>query len=472
MKTYLLEHNGEIFSLGLKVNNRGYYQEEIEKIMQDKNYKNYNIICVEDEIAKYHLCDTASNFWGLDEAVFHYKLWHDAYLDNNLNGFSLPIKVSTNNEYRSKLEQKLWQYVEYLNRPDFVYQTGLLDYIRIECKLILDALDNLINGHEQNAETVMTQMLELFIGDSFLISDLDKSYSFRGIAPFLDLRRKGYDEHYDKIMNKELTFYRVRTKRIDDTEIISDVEHILHLPYNLRDKASSMRFSATGLPGLYLGTNTYVCSKECRWNGSDELYASVFIPNSQGKKLKILNLTISQALINGIYERIRDDNNDNGRTLCKLQNAMLKIFPLVIATSFSVESEEEMKYQYLLSQALMRVANRNGIDGIAYLSMKGIDEFQYPQGVNLAIPANDISDKNLYSEKCKGFKISKPILYCGQEGKGAKSYINEINTKYDSNGFESFTSKLNIDGEMKFYGETCYGKFDDYIVSHFLGSVK
>ena len=32
MKTYLLEHNGEIFSLGLKVNNRGYYQEEIEKI--------------------------------------------------------------------------------------------------------------------------------------------------------------------------------------------------------------------------------------------------------------------------------------------------------------------------------------------------------------------------------------------------------------------------------------------------------
>lgn len=62
MKTYLLEHNGEIFSLGLKVNNRGYYQEEIEKIMQDENYKNYNIICVEDEIAKYHLCDTASNF--------------------------------------------------------------------------------------------------------------------------------------------------------------------------------------------------------------------------------------------------------------------------------------------------------------------------------------------------------------------------------------------------------------------------
>ncbi|MCM1414984.1 MAG: hypothetical protein NC430_03545 [bacterium] len=195
MKTYLLEYNGEIFTPGFKVNNRGFYREEIEKIMQSENYKNYSIICVEDEIIKYHLCDVASNCWELEEEVFRYKLWYDAYLDNNLNGFSLPIRVNTNDEYRSKLEQKLWEYVEYLNRPAFVYEAGLLGDIKIECKLILDALDNLINGREHIAETVMTQMLELFIGDSFLVSDLDKSYSFRGIAPFVDLRHEGYDKY-------------------------------------------------------------------------------------------------------------------------------------------------------------------------------------------------------------------------------------------------------------------------------------
>lgn len=462
MKTYLLEHNGKIFSPNLKVNKRGFYQEEIEKIIQNDNFENYSIICVEDEIAKYHLCDSASNFWRLDEEVFHYQLWNEAYLDNNLNGFSLPINVKTNNEYRSKLEQKLWEYVEYLNRPAFVYEKETLDCIKTECKLILNALDSRINEHEQISENLMIQILELFIGDSFLISDLDKSYSFRGIAPFLDLQNEGYDEDYAKMMDKELTFYKIRTKKIDSEEIISDVEHMLHLPYNLKNRASSTRFSIPELPCLYLGTNTYVCSKEKGWDGNDELYASVFIPNSQGKKLKILNLTISQALINGIYDRNRDGNNS---TRCKLQKAMLKIFPLVIATSFSVENEEEKKYQYFLSQVLMKVANRKGIDGIAYLSMKGWNEFQYPQGVNLAIPANDISENNLYSEKCKGFKISKPILYCGQEGKGARSYINEIFTKCDSSKLESFTSKLNIDGEMKFYGDTCYGKFDDYIVS-------
>ena len=94
-------------------------------------------------------------------------------------------------------------------------------------------------------------------------------------------------------------------------------------------------------------------------NGSDNLYASVFVPNEKGKKFKILNLTISQALINGMGDVDR-----------KLQNSMLKIFPLVIATSFSIKNDERIKYQYLISQILMKVANENGIDGIAYLSMK------------------------------------------------------------------------------------------------------
>lgn len=382
-----------------------------------------------------------------------------------LNSFSLPITVRTNHEYIEELKQKLEEYVECLKSPDSVYEKENLDFIEEEYRLIMDALDSLINGCGEDAEEIIANMLDFFMKEPFLISDLDKSYSFRGIAPFDELRRKGYDKHYDKMMEKELTFYRVRTKKKDSGEIISDEEHMLHLPYNLRDKAGSMRFSTAGVPGLYLGTTTYMCSKEVEWNGSDELYASVFIPESKGKKLKILNLTVSQALINGIYGRERDGDDKVRR---RIQNAMLKIFPLVIATSFSVESEEKIKYHYLLSQTLMKVVAKKGIDGIAYLSMKGDDEFQYPQGVNLAIPANDISDDNLYSKKCKaGFRVSKPILYCYQNSKGEKSYINENYPRYDSTGYENFTAKVSIDGEIKFYGDTSYAKFDDYLVDSF-----
>ena len=85
---------------------------------------------------------------------------------------------------------------------------------------------------------------------------------------------------------------------------------------------------------------------------TEELYASVFIPNEKGEKYRILNLTIPSSAINGIYRKA--DPNDEKKK--PLWIAMLKIFPLVIAISFTVEKEEEYKYHYLLSQSLMRVA--------------------------------------------------------------------------------------------------------------------
>ena len=53
MKTYLLEHNGHICEPRSHKNKRGFYQEEIESILKDDNYKNYNVICIEEEVAKY-----------------------------------------------------------------------------------------------------------------------------------------------------------------------------------------------------------------------------------------------------------------------------------------------------------------------------------------------------------------------------------------------------------------------------------
>lgn len=263
--------------------------------------------------------------------------------------------------------------------------------------------------------------------------------------------------------NQELSFFRVRTKKEIVKNDISKLSHIVHLPYEMRGKASNMRFSRVGCPCLYLGTTTYVCCKECGWDVSnEEMFAASFIPNEQGKKLKILNLTISQALINGIYHK----RIDNSEIKEKLQIMMLKIFPLVIATSFSVsEKNREIKYEYLISQALMKVINEIGIDGIAYLSMKGKDEFQYPQGVNLALPAWDITEEKQYSSICDAFSISLPIKFCQQDAGAKKSYINSVYKKINRFGMENYISKADVDGREIYYGDTKYGKFDNYLVS-------
>lgn len=457
MKTYIILHEGELLFPKRGTNKRGFYEKEIDEIKKHRCYKDARFICIEEEIEKYNLKTLDGNTWGLDEEVYSFKLWYDAYIDNNLNGFSIPIKAKDNNDYIISLRKTLDKYVNYLDRPAFAYEYDLLPSVKKVCETILEVLDNLIREKKDIAENKILDILRLFENDTFFIGELDKMYSFRGIAPFIDFRIKGYDKNYKKMMEEKLTFFRVRTRKFGSKEQISEVEHMLHLPYDKKDKASSTRFSISGVPCLYLGTTSYVCAKECKWdNNNEELFASVFIPNEKGKKLKILNLTISEALINGIYSR----GGDNCKKRKELQISMLKIFPIVLASSFSLEKEDEIiRYEYLLPQALMNGASRKGIDGIAYLSMKGKNEFQYPQGVNLAIPALDISQNKLYSEKCRGFEISIPVLYDRQEGKKDKSYINIICKNH-----ESVLCKVWIDEDILFYRETSYAKFDDFLI--------
>lgn len=176
-----------------------------------------------------------------------------------------------------------------------------------------------------------------------------------------------------------------------------------------------MRFSSKGKVCLYLGTTSYVCSEECRWNKKDNLYLSSYKFNEKGKRLKILNLVVLQALMNGMIPK---DKNDLFRK--DMHNAMVRLFPFVIATMFTIKTpdgvrrkkyKETTKYEYLLSQILMNVLHKAGIDGVAYLSRQGEDDFQYPQMVCLAIPVTDTYDKNEYGDLIKCFDITRPVLF-------------------------------------------------------------
>lgn len=167
---------------------------------------------------------------------------------------------------------------------------------------------------------------------------------------------------------------------------------------------------------LYLGTTSCVCSKESRWNGVDNLYLASFKFNEKGKKLKILNLVVTQSLLNGTIPRA------GCNSYCeKLHDAMIRVFPLVIATMFTITSSDEerkkadgenaIKAEYLLSEVLMNVLSKSGIDGGAYLSTQSKDEFQYPQMVCLAILVNDVSKDEEYGELINDFEMTLPVLY-------------------------------------------------------------
>lgn len=399
-------------------------------------------------------------------------------LDNNINGFTMPMVVENNAEYKNKLHQTLRNYSEAINKQAFKSEVNLVRDVRIICENIIRSLELSIGNKNEEAEEILADILKMYIQHEFGVSELDRSYAFRGIAPFEKMsNHKSYEDIYSNMMSGELTFYRARVKDKSMNEEIDKLEHIISLPYSKKDKANDLRFSSKGEVCLYLGTTSYVCSLESRWDEvKQDLYMAAFKFNKKGSKLKILNLIVSEPLINGIYNKQIDGDYER-----ELQNIMIKIFPLVIATSFTVKTSDkereekygdEVKYEYLLSQRLIKAIKKANIDGVAYLSRQGVNDLQYPHGVNLAIPMEDINDIKEYSDIYNCIEITKPLLvdkkFIAKEIMGGKeSYIN-MNYKKFHNGtldLPSIMSEVVYNGESMFYGEVPFSSIDNYLVN-------
>ena len=396
--------------------------------------------------------------------------------DNNINGFSLPIVVRSNKEYKEKLKQKLMDYANAINKPAFKSENNLICDVENICNTIINTLDLIISGKCVEADKLLADLIDSYLNHEFGVTELDKCYAFRGVSPLEKLYTSVLDEElYEDMMNDELDFFR---GRVEDKDKVEDIKGIISLPYCKKELSKDLRFSLKGEICLYLGATSYVCSQECRWDKSQKMYISAFRFNEEGKKLRILNLTISEALINGVYQKGIDNEYKS-----KLQDMMIRLFPLVIATSFTVTSsdnvrekdyKEKVKYEYLLSQRLIKAIQMAKIDGVAYLSRQGANDFQYPHGVNLAIPMNDISEDKEYSDLYKCFKITKPVLINDKIVDtelpwGEVSYINKKYTKYLSgygdNKFHNTMAEVKFGGENVFYGEISYSKMDNYLVS-------
>lgn len=204
---------------------------------------------------------------------------------------------------------------------------------------MINAFDAAKSERSKEAEKIVSQILEDYKKYPFAVSELDKSYAFRGIAPFEELRSDwGNVNIYKNMLSGDLNFFRARV--VKEKEIINELNEINYLPYSKRLLSKDMRFSSKGKVCLYLGTTSYVCSEECRWNKEDNLYLSSFKFNEKGKRLKILNLVVLQALMNGMIPR---DEKDSLRK--DLHNAMIRVFPLVIATMFTIKTSDEDRDQ-------------------------------------------------------------------------------------------------------------------------------
>lgn len=80
-------------------------------------------------------------------------------------------------------------------------------------------------------------------------------------------------------------------------------ERLFHIPFNLRDRVSTQRYSFPGLPCLYLGHSSYVCWKECGQPPDDEIWISRF-EVAKGHSVRLLDFgrtpAMTAAMLNSV----------------------------------------------------------------------------------------------------------------------------------------------------------------------------
>ncbi|MFD4928405.1 hypothetical protein ACFWMS_05645 [Peribacillus butanolivorans] len=351
--------------------------------------------------------------------------------------FVLPIKVENDCDYENTLNDVLDKYLICIEG-----KVDITVYKKTEnnVSLIKEAIKYYYNANISKAKEAINNVLESYMSNNYIVSSLDDSPALRGITRLLS------NPIIDKLANAPLSFFKARSGKK-----IYSREEFLHIPFNKRGIVATQRYSIAGVPCMYFGASSYVCWLELGKPDNEEFTISSYqIP----KDIKILNLAITQGLVNGFSQQNHD--------------SLIEFFPLVIATSFSVsEDKRQFKSEYIISQLIMQSLASFGIDGVAYVSKKiehnnpsiqtGNENF--PSCVNLAIPMKN-DNKEDYSTFAIDIRLTEPINF--------KEYLDS--TPYPCGNKISYAnlfeySTVTHNGKEVNYTSLPYSRLDNYLVN-------
>lgn len=460
---YLILRNDQILVMNEGINKRGFTQEELN------NQQNKNDVVI-DMIEDLKKCpEYSESNSGLEFASYSlYTNWYMEYNNcriMNHEDFSIPQKVNSNSDYVKRLSEILSYYQQTLRDSiSTKYEATLINDVDFICTTLLKALHLGLTGKLDEMDEKIKNLIAYYLDDEFWISELDHNYAFRGLTYYEQLHSQGSEQRYEELKENDLTFFRAVCQKKTP-----DITRMLNCPFSSISYASAGRFSKQGVSCMYLGTTSYVCAKELRFDEktSSHLFVSAIKFNEIGKKLKILNLVSSKYL--NIYDRRMDGDNKIRK---QIWLSHLKLYPIIIATSFVVENhaDNETKYEYLLSQSLMRTLKENGIDGIAYASKRDSNsDSAFPHNINLAIIVDDVSEENDYGTLKNYLSITEPV-------KLTQSFVDKISESNDDIKHQSyvnsnfcdlnnFNSKTHWLGDSVLYSRLPYSIFDDYLVN-------
>lgn len=224
---------------------------------------------------------------------------------------------------------------------------------------------------------------------------------------------KEFWEDYSFDPNKN--FYRIRIK---NANYPLSRQELFHIPFNLRGKIRTQRFSIPGFPCLYLSNSIYTAWEEMKRPNLEEIQA---IRLQNKSTLNLIDLTNSKY--GGNYNSERSDE-------LKIYDFLM--WPLIAACSIKVrEVSDHFKPEYIIPQLLLQwIRNNKSVHGIKFSSTHIDLNESKSQGnfYNLVLPVIANKENGYCENLSEMFKLTDVLswqLHQFSSGEASFSYYDE-----------------------------------------------
>ena len=249
--------------------------------------------------------------------------------------------------------------------------------------------------------------------------------------------------------SKFIRFFRVRKE--DDCGRLFSKSEMFHIPRGERHNCATYRYSAPGIPGLYLGNSSFVCWEEMRLCPLSKLQIVEF-KLKEDAELKFLDFGYSMSFIG----RLLESNYSLQSQMQKIVFPRILFFPLICAASIKTYNDKApFKEEYIIPQYLLENPKKIfEYDGVRYMSSR-IDYNIYNSllNANFAFTADDLIQDDYSSKLLNSFVISD-VYKC--------SDLININTTIPQP--TNPMTKIRLRGRMQNYNDTEFYKMD-YLLS-------
>lgn len=343
------------------------------------------------------------------------------------DSFITPVIIEKDQDYKNRLDCILTTLEKDLLSVGA--EEYYIKYISSFKEKILDVIEKYYGGFILEAQNLIDDLVDQFLGHPLAVSKVKDSISFGAKGVELDV------EFFRARCNEKIVDYKK--------------EEMLHIPFSKRALVKTERFSIPGLPCLYLGTSSYVCWIELG-RPADHMFnvSPVVLDNTQ----TILNLAIN---FRDFCSRIFSSEE---------RKIIFRLFLLSITTSFKVrEQNRNFKSEYIISQMIMLSCMKKGLSGIAYYSKQIEDDyFAYSVGVNLALFAYYSPGKEL-SDICNHLNVSDSFNYSMYKQLLAPQTFRQADLRVDH---LASTQNIGTFERQYPYKETMFYKFDNYLYAY------